>query len=113
MSVKDAQTGEPVKDAEVILLNFDNLGIDFGGTDTDLLSQVETASVRTDSGGAASFYNTGLDPYPACVRADGYGEWRGWLECSGFLAQIGGSLQVNEVLLSPGPAADVTAPGKN
>lgn len=106
VSVKDAQTGEPVKDAEVILLNFDNLGIDFGGTDTDLLSQVETASVRTDSGGAASFYNTGLDPYPACVRADGYGEWRGWLECSGFLAQIGGSLQVNEVLLSPGPAAD-------
>ena len=31
VSVKDAQTGEPVKDAEVILLNFDNLGIDFGG----------------------------------------------------------------------------------
>ena len=112
VSVTDGETGEPVEDAVVTLLDVEALGTDFGTSgEDDFLARFRLAEQETDAAGQTSFEECAEDAYPVYIRAQGYEDWTGWLDVSSYFPSEG-EPQVNAVSLTPGPQADELLQGK-
>ena len=105
VSVTDGETGEPVEDAVVTLLDVEALGTAFDLTGEDPLYRFRVEEQGTDADGQTVFTDCTEDAYPVYIRAQGYEDWTGWLDVSSYFPSEG-EPQVNAVSLTPGPQAD-------
>ena len=109
----DSHTGEPVENAVVTLLDMDGYTIDFdgGAPEEDLASQYYLADAATDSDGTAVFYDYPNDAYPACIRADGYEPWYGWVDCTIYYLENGLPEGTTAMLLREGEGSEDSGSG--
>lgn len=105
VEVRDSQTMAPVENAAVTLLDMTGYEVNFENPSEDMAEKFALARQQTDSTGLTVFSQCEEDAYPACVQADGYGTWYGWLEADTYYC-ADENVQVNQVLLSPGELAD-------